>query len=92
MADKVAMSERTFQRRFRQTSGQSPKEWLQHERIQQARALLERTRHSTALIAETCGFASGDSFRAAFRGVVGLSPGAYRKHFGSAEILDTKPS
>ncbi|MNL18461.1 HTH-type transcriptional regulator CdhR [compost metagenome] len=92
MANKAAMSERTFQRRFKQTSGQSPKEWLQQERVRQARALLERTRHSTAFIAQTCGFTSADTFRVAFKTVVGLSPGTYRKHFGNEEILDRPPT
>jgi AraC family transcriptional activator FtrA len=43
LASEAAMSERTFLRRFSEASGQSPKAWLQHERLARARELLEST-------------------------------------------------
>ncbi len=46
------MSERTFLRRFTEASGQSPKTWLQHERLGRARELLESTDQHTEQIAQ----------------------------------------
>ncbi|KTT48863.1 transcriptional regulator [Pseudomonas oryzihabitans] len=86
MAAKVAMSERTFLRRFKETTGLAPKVWLQQERIGRARDLLESTADSTSKVAETCGFNSVESFRVAFRTTVGIAPSAYRKQFGDRRI------
>ncbi|SCY65215.1 MULTISPECIES: transcriptional regulator FtrA [unclassified Pseudomonas] len=86
MAARVAMSERTFLRRFVETTGLPPKTWLQQERLNRARALLESTDQGMAGIAQACGYRSVESFRAAFRNAVGLPPTAYRERFGSAQV------
>jgi AraC family transcriptional activator FtrA len=82
LASEAAMSERTFLRRFTEASGQSPKAWLQHERLARARELLESTPHNTDQIALRCGYRSVESFRVAFRSVVGVPPSVYRERFG----------
>jgi len=87
MAAKVAMSERTFLRRFKETTGLAPKAWLQQERITRARELLESTAGNTSDIADACGFTSVESFRVAFRTTVGIAPASYRKHFGASPAL-----
>ncbi|MWK57012.1 transcriptional regulator FtrA [Pseudomonas otitidis] len=84
LARRVAMSERTFLRRFSEATGMAPKAWLQHERLARARELLESTADGSERIAERCGFRSVESFRVAFRNVVGLPPSAYRERFGAA--------
>jgi AraC family transcriptional activator FtrA len=82
LASEAAMSERTFLRRFGEASGQSPKTWLQHERLGRARELLESSDQNTEQIAERCGYRSVESFRVAFRTVVGVPPSVYRERFG----------
>lgn len=82
LASEAAMSERTFLRRFTEASGQSPKTWLQHQRLARARELLESTNQNTEQIAEHCGYRSVESFRVAFRSVVGVPPSVYRERFG----------
>ncbi|WP_448108394.1 transcriptional regulator FtrA [Pseudomonas azerbaijanoccidentalis] len=82
LASEAAMSERTFLRRFSEASGQSPKTWLQHERLGRARELLESTDQNTEQIAQRCGYRSVESFRVAFRSVVGVPPSVYRERFG----------
>lgn len=74
----AAMSERTFLRRFHERLGVSPKAWLLAERIGRAQELLETGAHSLDEVAQATGFASGESFRAAFRRIVGVAPGSYR--------------
>lgn len=87
LAQRVAMSERTFLRHFVAATGMSPKAWLQHERLSRARALLEGSEQSIERIAGQCGYQTVESFRLAFRGVVGLPPSAYRERFGRAGRL-----
>jgi AraC family transcriptional regulator, transcriptional activator FtrA len=84
LAQRAAMSERTFLRRFREATGLTPKAWLQHERMIRARALLEGSRQTVEWIAEQCGFRTVESFRIAFRSSVGLAPSAYRERFGAS--------
>ena len=82
LAKRAAMSERTFLRRFRETVGQTPKLWLQRERMFRAQELLETSKASLTDVAETCGYVSVETFRVAFRRAVGTSPAAYRARFG----------
>lgn len=87
LAAKALMSERTFLRRFNEATGMSPKGWLLHRRMAQARELLESTGLNSEQIAERCGFSSVESFRVAFRRVVGLAPSFYRERFGERAAL-----
>ncbi|KQQ49287.1 transcriptional regulator [Pseudomonas sp. Leaf127] len=82
LAARALMSERTFLRRFSEATGMTPKGWLQHARLAQARLLLESTRLNTEQVAQRCGFTSVESFRVAFRKGVGLAPSLYRDRFG----------
>lgn len=86
MAARVAMSERTFLRRFNDATGMTPKAWLQHERMARARELLEGSCESVERIAERCGFGTVESFRNAFRASAGLAPSQYRERFGAAHL------
>ncbi|PLR39755.1 transcriptional regulator FtrA [Chimaeribacter californicus] len=82
MADRALMSERTFLRRFREAMGITPKAWVLQARMNLARDLLESNHLHNEQIMECCGFGSMESFRAAFRKSVGISPSSYRKKFG----------
>lgn len=81
MADQAGQSQRTFIRRFRQSTGASPHAWLTRERIQHARGLLETTRLNSDQIAERCGFATAETFRHHFRRLIGVPPMRYRASF-----------
>jgi AraC family transcriptional activator FtrA len=84
LADKCGMSAPTFQRRFRETTGIAPGEWLVTERVRLAQEQLERTgRRPLTRIAERCGFGSVETMRHHFRSKAGVSPASYRKRFAS---------
>ncbi|MDA5473862.1 transcriptional regulator FtrA [Yersinia kristensenii] len=85
MAAQLALSERTFLRRFYVATGQTPKIWLQHERMHRAKELLERDQINIAGIAEHCGFQTIEGFRNAFRQIVGITPAVYRRQFKYSE-------
>ena len=81
LAATSAMSPRTFARRFRQETGTTPHLWLTHQRILQARRMLESGDDSIEVVAERCGFSTATMLRHHFARVVGTSPTAYRRQF-----------
>ena len=81
LADCANMSERTFLRRFRKEVGVAPMTWVQRERMFAAQEILETSQASLGSIAAQCGYQSLETFRVAFRRIVGTSPAAYRARF-----------
>lgn len=81
LADRAAMSPRTLQRQFHESTGLSPYEWLLQERVALAKQLLESPHVSIATICERAGFGSEESFRHHFRRVAQVSPSRYRRAF-----------
>jgi len=83
MAAAAGMSRRTFLRRFHETTGQAPGDWLTAERLVRARDLLETTGLSVEDITTACGFGSADTLRHHFRTRLGTTPARYRRRFGA---------
>jgi AraC family transcriptional activator FtrA len=81
MAQRAAMSPRTFIRRFQDATGRSPLEWLNDSRVERAREFLETTELSVEEIATRCGFGGAAALRHHFRTKLSLSPMAYRARF-----------
>jgi transcriptional regulator GlxA family with amidase domain len=81
MADRAAMSPRTFARRFRATTGTTPGQWLVRQRVLLAQRLLETTDDPVELIALRCGFGTAAGLRLHFRRVLDTSPLVYRRTF-----------
>ena len=85
LARQAAMSERTFIRRFRATTGVTPADWLTRARIDRVRELLESTTLSIGDIAARTGLGTPSTLRHHFRRRLGLSPAAYRLQFSLPE-------
>ncbi|MFD5318061.1 GlxA family transcriptional regulator [Streptomyces sp. NPDC127098] len=81
LASQESMSVRTFSRRFREETGQTPVQWLTRQRIEHARQLLEETELSVDRIAADTGFGTAASLRQHMRALIGVSPRAYRRTF-----------
>jgi AraC family transcriptional activator FtrA len=81
MADAAAMSQRTMIRRFKDSLGSSPGEWLTETRVDTARQLLEAGAASIEEVADIAGFGSVATLRHHFRNRVGVSPARYRARF-----------
>jgi AraC family transcriptional activator FtrA len=75
------MSSRTFARRFRESTGSTPLQWLLGQRILLARRMLEQTDHPIEQIGHDVGLGSPANFRTQFRRAVGTTPSAYRQTF-----------
>lgn len=81
LADRAAMSRRTFTRRFKRTTGTSVTQWLLSQRLAYAQRLLETTDQSVDRIAESSGFGSTVSLRQHFAAAFATSPATYRRTF-----------
>ena len=81
LAAHAAMSVRTFTRRFRAETGQSPQNWLAAQRVARARRLLETTDLPVERVAADAGFGTAASLRQHLRAAIGVAPGAYRRMY-----------
>ncbi len=81
LADLAGLGLRTFTRRFKKATGDTPLVYLQRLRISKARTLLETTDHTVSEITWATGYEDVSSFRRLFARTTGLSPAAYRKRF-----------
>ncbi|MET9345627.1 GlxA family transcriptional regulator [Streptomyces termitum] len=81
LAEREAMSVRTFTRRFRDEVGVSPGQWLTQQRIERARHLLETTDLPVDRIARDAGFGTAQSLRVQLTAAIGVTPSAYRRTF-----------
>ena len=81
MAAHLAISKRTFLRRFAEATGSSPAEWLAATRLDEARRLLEQGSEPIEHVASRVGFGSVQVLRSHFRRTLGVSPRAYRASF-----------
>ena len=78
LAALVHMSRRSFDRKFKASFGQSPKQWLLNARVEHAKTLLATTGHSIEQIATLCGFGTTQGLRDQFDLLVGISPARFR--------------
>jgi LacI family transcriptional regulator len=75
----TGISRRRLEQRFRDTLGRSPAMFLNEQRVEKAKKLLENdARISLTNIAASCGFSEPRRFRLVFRRLTGQSPAAYR--------------
>lgn len=81
LAAKAGFGERTFARRFKKATGDTPLGYLQNLRIGKAKYMLEQTQEPVDIITYATGYEDVSSFRRLFKRITGLSPTAYRKKF-----------
>ncbi len=83
LADRMAMSERSFSRLFRNETGQTPAEFAERARADAARHKLEHMNSSIETIATECGFGNAERMRRTFQRLFDASPADYRARFRS---------
>lgn len=81
LAQVAHLSERTFARRFRDTLGVTPLQWLLQQRVRLAQELLETTDEPIEDIARHTGFGTAANLRHHFGRVTSVSPQTYRHVF-----------
>ena len=79
MAAQSGLTERSLLRRFKTATGQSPMEYIQTMRIEEAKQWLETSDMPLDDIAAEVGYTEPSAFRHLFRKLVGVTPSAYRR-------------
>lgn len=81
LAERAAMSERTFARAFLAETGMTPAKYVELVRLDRAKQLLETTKWPLARIADRSGIGSATTLARAFRRLLGTTPEEYRERF-----------
>lgn len=81
LADQATMAERTFIRRFKNATGNTPSEYIQRVKVELAKELLENDRLAVKEICYETGYEDQSYFRNIFKKYTGLTPADYRKQF-----------
>ncbi|WP_444919442.1 helix-turn-helix domain-containing protein [Microbulbifer sp. CnH-101-G] len=90
-ANQAHLSRRSFDRKFRQSMGTSPKEWLIQQRLRVVQKSLESGELTVDGAAHMAGFESSTTLRHHFRRTFGISPSQYRRQFsgGAGPSVDS---
>ncbi|MDM3871319.1 AraC family transcriptional regulator [Porticoccus sp. W117] len=79
MAEQAGMSKSLFSDKFKRFLNISPMQYVAHWRMQNAQRLLLESNHNLEQIANLVGYETVASFSKAFKRVLGISPGEYRR-------------
>lgn len=86
MAGICNMSTRNLIRRFEQATGNTPLEYLQRFRIENAKKMLEDKHYGIEQIAMKCGYEDMSFFRKVFKRHVGMTPREYKDKYGRGAL------
>lgn len=90
LARLAGLSRAPFARRFTRATGLPPLQWLAAHRIQIARARLVETDETLAVIAGEVGYACEFAFAKAFKRLLGIAPGTFRRIARGELALDAR--
>ena len=79
LASEAGMSRSAFAQRFKQLMSQSPLEYLTRWRMYRGTYLLRQSDRKLADVAQAVGYDSDGAFHKAFKRVLGVAPGEYRR-------------
>jgi AraC family transcriptional regulator len=86
MAQSVGLSTAHFARMFRQSTGETPHQFVLGQRIERAKAMLRAPKARVLDVAVACGFKTQQHFAQVFREVCRISPTEYRQNFFGSEV------
>jgi AraC family transcriptional regulator len=81
LADAAGLSIAHFSEIFRQSTGQSPHQFVLHRRVDRAKEMLRAAELRVIDVAVACGFKTQQHFARVFRQLCGASPTEYRQEF-----------
>ena len=88
LARRAGLGKRTFERRFKAATADSPLVYLQRLRVEAAKRMLEMDNLSVAEMTYRVGYEDPAAFSRLFQKVVGLPPAAYRRKFAFDAVDD----
>lgn len=81
VAHHIGVERTHFSKRFQKEYGQSPMSYLTQLRMEEAKALLQKTDYKMSEIAHSVGFSDLPTFSKAFKKQTNQSPAQYRQHY-----------
>ena len=81
LAALINMGRRTFERRFKLATNNTPVEYIQRVRIEAAKLSFEASRKNVSEIMYNVGYTDSKAFRDIFKKITGLTPIEYRNKF-----------
>lgn len=81
LADRVAVGRRSFERRFKQATNNTPVEYLQRVRVEAAKRHFEASRKNVGEVMYDVGYTDTKAFRDVFKKITGLTPIEYRNKY-----------
>ncbi|HQT23596.1 MAG: AraC family transcriptional regulator [Sphingobacteriales bacterium 17-39-43] len=81
LANFINMGRRTFERRFKDATNNTPIEYIQRVRIEAAKKFFEASRKNVSEVMYDVGYTDTKAFRDIFRKITGLTPIEYRNKF-----------
>ena len=84
LASEAGMSRSAFALRFKELVGESPLEYLTRWRMYRGSDLLRESDRKLADVAQAVGYDSDGAFHKAFKRVLGIAPGEYRRSVGTS--------
>jgi transcriptional regulator GlxA family with amidase domain len=92
MVRRSGLTPRTFKRRFRAATGETPISYVQRIRIERAKRALETGSAPIEEISWAVGYEDAASFRRLFKRVAGVTPGEYRRRFQLPDLPHVRPA
>ncbi len=81
LAQRVAVSRRSFERRFKQATDNTVIEYLQRVKVEAAKRSFESTRKNISEVMFDVGYTDSKAFRNVFKKITGLTPVEYRNKY-----------
>jgi transcriptional regulator GlxA family with amidase domain len=88
LAEKLFLTRRTFERRFKKCTTCTPIEYLQKVRIEASKKALEAGRKSVEEIMTDVGYFDSQTFRELFKKITGLTPVEYKNKYQKQVATD----
>jgi transcriptional regulator GlxA family with amidase domain len=86
LAKNAAVSRRSFERRFKQATGNTVVEYIQRVKIEAAKRSFEATRKNISEVMYDVGYTDSKAFRSVFKKITGLTPIEYRNKYNKGVL------
>ncbi|TCC96148.1 helix-turn-helix domain-containing protein [Pedobacter hiemivivus] len=87
LASKLAISRRSFDRRFIKAVGNTPVGYLQRVKVEVAKSTLEKGKKSIYEVMNDVGYSDDKAFREVFKKITGLSPLDYKARYIKEPVI-----
>ena len=81
LASQLALSRRTFERRFKKSTANTVYKYIQRVKVEAAKKLLETGNKTVSEVVYEVGYSDTKAFREVFKKISGITPVEYRKKF-----------